>query len=150
MKFSELSVAAVLLLSATAAHAQDVAYAFAKTPTPAAPASLLAPAKVAEPTAVTRLLPVFDGGTAALEAAIADRLEYPAVAQANGVEGVVVVRVRIDAAGVVSRVEIVEGVSPECDAAAAAAVASLPAFAPALLDGRPFARNVRVAARFSL
>ena len=57
---------------------------------------------------------------------------------------------RIDETGAASVVEVVEGLTADCNAAAVAAVESLGAFSPARLEGRAFARNVRVAVRFSL
>ena len=142
---------AALVLAATAA-AQDVAYVATDAPAlvPVASATRTAPATEAAPAAVTRLLPTYAGGADALAAAIASRLEYPAIAQANGIEGAVILRVRIDETGAAHVVDVVEGLSTDCDAAAVAAVESLPAFTPARLEGRPFARNVRVAVRFSL
>ena len=141
---------AALVLSAATAAAQDIAYVSAEAPAlvPAATSTKAAPALA--PAAATVLLPTYAGGTEALAAAIASRLEYPAVAQANAIEGTVVLRVRIDETGAASVTDVVEGLSADCDAAAVAAVESLPAFTPARLDGQPFARNVRVAVRFSL
>lgn len=139
-----------LVLSAATATAQDIAFASVEAPA-LVPETTTASVKPAAPAAAaTRLLPTYAGGTDALTAAIAERLEYPAIAQANGIEGTIVLRVRIDETGAAHVTDVVEGLSEDCDAAAVAAVEALPAFTPARLEGRAFARNVRVAVRFSL
>ena len=152
MLFSHTLLAAAFAFAATAATAQTVASVErAYAPSAERVAVKKAPAKAtAAPMAATRLMPAYDGGTDALVEAIASRLEYPAIAQANGVEGTVVLRVRIDERGRATVSQVIEGLSTECDAAAVAAVEALEGFTPARLNGRAFARNVCVAVNFSL
>ncbi len=100
--------------------------------------------------AATVLLPHYAAGDAALAEALRVRLQYPAVAQENGIEGTCVLRVRIDEGGRATVTGVVESLSADCDAAATAAVEGLGAFTPARLDGRAFGRTVRIAVEFKL
>ena len=98
----------------------------------------------------TRLLPEYPGGTQLLANALAARLEYPVLEEENGIEGTVVLRVEISEEGRPRVVDILESLTPACDAAAVSAVEGLADFLPARLEGRAFARRVRVGVRFVL
>jgi TonB family protein len=69
------------------------------------------------------------------------RAEYPAEALAEGLEAQVVARIHIDAAGLVTDVEIVEAAGRGFDEAARAAMLRF-VFAPATRDGEPIAAQV--------
>lgn len=145
--------AAGALFALTASAQMSVAQAVASVKTGYVPSAVRAAAANAvdeAPVAVTRLMPVYAGGVDVLVEAIAAGLAYPAIAQANGIEGTVVLRVRVDEEGRASVSQVIEGLTPQCDAAAVAAVEALDGFSPALLGGRAFARSVRIAVRFSL
>ncbi len=148
-------LAALLLVATTGAgaFAQDAMYASNVSTAPThrthdTPTTTKATA--AEAVATTVLMPAYAAGAAELEATLAAALVYPAVAQNNGIEGTVVLRVRIDEQGGATVTHVIESVSEDCDAAAVAAVESLGAFTPARLRGRAFARNIRVAVDFKL
>ena len=74
--------------------------------------------------------------------------EYAAAARAAGVQGKVRVRVTVGADGKPSKVEVVQSLHPELDAAAKAAVLDA-RFAPATRCGEPVAATFTIAVRFS-
>ena len=100
--------------------------------------------------ATTVLLPQYPGGEATLSEVLRLNLDYPAVAQENGIEGTCVLRVRIDESGRASVQGVVQSLSHECDAAAIAAVEGLETFTPARLNGKASGRTVRIAVAFKL
>lgn len=100
----------------------------APSPVPAAPPA----PEVTAPTLRTRVEPT-----------------YPEAALVARTEGTVVLAVTVAADGTVTRVEVVQSLSVELDAAASAAVTQW-GFAPALRDGRPVAARISVAVPFVL
>ncbi len=75
--------------------------------------------------------------------------KYPAQARVTGVQGTVVVEALIDEQGRVFAAEVVESVSRELDRAALAAVSGW-TFQPAMEDGKPVMRVVRIPIQFEL
>jgi periplasmic protein TonB len=73
-------------------------------------------------------------------------IEYTAQARAEGVEGKLKLRLTVGVDGSVVRVDVVESVSPEMDAAAIAAAKQW-RFKPAMACGRPIAGGTYVLAR---
>ncbi len=74
---------------------------------------------------------------------------YPAQAKREGIEGVVVVAVTIDAAGHVESVTVLRGLGYGLDESATRAVRET-AWAPGSLDGRPVRTTRRLNIRFSI
>jgi len=75
---------------------------------------------------------------------------YPAAAQADGVEGTVVVELQIDATGVVRQARVMQAEPPEYFEAAALAAVRAARFVPARAAGVPVASRVRLTIRFVL
>lgn len=86
--------------------------------------------------------PEFEGGLPAFHKYIMNEIRYPLKARQMGVEGQVDVQFVVGKDGSVTDVEVVKGISPECDAEAIRVVQSIPAFKPATQNGKPV--NVRM------
>lgn len=129
---------------ARAADEADLTFAMA-TPTNASGTSR-STAVEETPAGATVLLPAYPGGASALAKAIALKLERPA--SSEGVSGRVKVRARVTETGEIADVVVVEGLSPDCDAAAIAAVRSVGAWEPARLRGTAFERSVYLGVDF--
>ena len=87
--------------------------------------------------------PVFPGGLVELSRFIKANLQYPAVAERNGIQGKVVVQFIVTKTGEVEDVEVLRSVDPELDAEAVRICEKLPRFTPGTLDGLPV--NVKYA-----
>jgi protein TonB len=77
------------------------------------------------------------------------RIPYPAEARRAGVEGQVVLLLRIDAAGVVRGVRVVDAPSPELARAAEEGARKF-RFSPALVEGEPVETEIRFTYTFLL
>lgn len=75
--------------------------------------------------------PKFIGGETALAHYLDDHLKYPKKARKDSTEGTVIANAIIDAKGKVTKIEILKGVSKECDKEAMRLIKSLPPFEPA-------------------
>ena len=92
----------------------------------------------------------YPGGEIALLGDIAKNLVYPAIAQEQELQGVVVTKFRIDEKGAVDTVEVEKSLSKECDEAAVAVVKTLKRFTPAVDKGKPVAVWFRLPIRFRI
>ena len=79
--------------------------------------------------------PQFPGGEAALMKYIRDNMQYPSIAQENGIQGRVVVRFVVSKDGSVRDVTVMRGVDPSLDKEAIRVVKSLPNFIPGKQNG---------------
>jgi len=86
-------------------------------------------------------MPEFPGGMEALLRFIAQAVDYPAVAQENGIQGKVYINFVINTNGQVSDATIVRGVDPSLDKEALRVVNSMPLWRP----GKQAGKAVRVA-----
>jgi protein TonB len=86
----------------------------------------------------------FPGGPVILARFVSKHMVYPKPARRAGIEGVVHVGFIVGKGGVISDVEIVKGLSPECDAEAIRVVKLMPPWRPAIQGG------VAVRSRFVL
>jgi len=77
------------------------------------------------------------GGLKAFTKYVQKKLEYPLIAQENGVQGTVFVRFVVDKDGSIIMVEIIRGVDPVLDKAAMAAVTDAPDWEPGKQRGKP-------------
>jgi len=82
-------------------------------------------------------------------AAIGEHIQYPAAAREAGVEGEVIVEVRVSETGHVDDLRLLRSVRADLDSAAMAAVRGV-AFHPAMKDGKPVAVRVAIPIRFRL
>lgn len=110
------------------------------------------PVAASEPasTVMNRAVPAFPGGNQAFSNFLTENLAYPELAVDYAVEGTVVVEVKVAASGETSVVGIARPLFAPLDEAALAAARRLPAFAPAIKNGRPEARTLMIPFHFSL
>lgn len=99
---------------------------------------------------MNRLVPAFPGGPADFKNFLTENLEYPELASDYAVEGTVVVKVLVNAAGEVSVKGIQQSLFAPLDEAALGAAARLPRMLPAIVDGKPVARTMYIPFKFSL
>lgn len=79
----------------------------------------------------------YPGGESALLAFVSQNLVYPSIAQEQELQGVVVLRFRVEKDGSIGEIVIKKSLSKECDKAAADVVKKLKRFVPAKQQGHP-------------
>lgn len=82
-------------------------------------------------------MPQFPGGDAALMKYIASHMQYPPMAQDQGIQGKCIVQFVVTRTGSVGEVKVVRSLSPDCDNEAKRVVRSLPKFTPGKQNGQP-------------
>ncbi len=82
-------------------------------------------------------MPQFPGGDAALMKYIASHMQYPAMAQEQGIQGKCIVQFVVTKTGNVGEVKVVRSLSPDCDNEAKRVVRGLPKFTPGKQNGQP-------------
>ncbi|MGQ1889306.1 energy transducer TonB [Thermophagus sp. OGC60D27] len=85
-------------------------------------------------------MPEFPGGELALHKYLASTIEYPVIAQENGIQGRVYVKFVVNTDGSITDVEIARGVDPSLDKEALRVVKSMPKWKP----GKQRGKSVRV------
>ena len=95
-------------------------------------------------------MPEFPGGEAALRAFIAKSINYPVIAQENGIQGKVYVTFVVDKDGGISEAKIARGVDPSLDKEALRVVNSLPKWKPGKQRGKPVRVSYTVPISFVL
>ena len=81
-------------------------------------------------------MPQFPGGDAALLRYIGSHLQYPAMAQEQGIQGKCVLQFVVTKTGSVGEVKVVRSLSPDCDNEAKRVVRGLPKFTPGKQNGQ--------------
>ena len=81
--------------------------------------------------------PQFPGGAQAMYDWIADNIQYPADALAEGIQGKVIVELVIDQDGKIVNPRVLRGRHPDLDKEALRVVKSMPAWTPARVKGKP-------------
>ncbi|MGM9687707.1 MAG: energy transducer TonB [Alloprevotella sp.] len=100
--------------------------------------------------AIVEVPATYPGGEAALIAFVNKNVVYPAIAQEQELQGVVVLRFKVDVDGSVSTVKVEKSLSRECDQAAADVVRKLHRFVPAKQQGHPVPVWFRLPVRFRI
>lgn len=95
-------------------------------------------------------MPEFPGGEAALRAFIAKSINYPVIAQENGIQGKVYVTFVVDKDGGISEAKIARGVDSSLDKEALRVVNSLPKWKPGKQRGKPVRVSYTVPISFVL
>lgn len=85
----------------------------------------------------TNTNPIFPGGKNALQEFIDKNLRYPTEAVNTGLSGIVEVKFKINKGGKVENVEVMKGISHDCDAEAVRLIGLFPEWTPALRQGKP-------------
>jgi protein TonB len=91
-----------------------------------------------------------DGGEAGLRAWIAKSIEYPVIAQENGIQGKVYVSFVVDKDGSISEAKVLRGVDPSLDKEALRVVRALPKWRPGKQRGKPVRVSYTVPISFVL
>lgn len=84
----------------------------------------------------------FPGGAAKVMEFIAGEVTYPEAAKADGVEGKVFVEFTIAENGEVTNAHVLKPLHPALDSAAIAAAEAMPAWSPAMKDGKAVATTI--------
>jgi periplasmic protein TonB len=92
----------------------------------------------------------FPGGPVVMGRFLAKSMRYPQEARRAGLEGVVHVSFIVGKNGLITDIEIVKGLSPECDAEALAVVRMMPRWRPAHQNGVPVRSRLVLPLRFKL
>lgn len=79
----------------------------------------------------------FPGGLEAMVKFISKNMKYPAVARRMGVEGSVFVSFVIDREGKISDLQVIKGISAECDKEAIRVIQLMPPWNPGKQNGKP-------------
>lgn len=99
---------------------------------------------------VVENMPEFPGGDLALLKYIANAIQYPTIAQENGIQGRVLVNFVVDKDGSISNAKIARGVDPAIDKEALRVIMSLPKWKPGLQRGKPVRVSYTVPISFQL
>ena len=94
--------------------------------------------------------PTFPGGVDALIQYLRSHINYPFMARECGIQGIVVVQFFVEENGNVGEVKVIHSVDKDLDREAIRLAKSLPAFSPALQDGRPVRAWYTLPISFSL
>jgi protein TonB len=92
----------------------------------------------------------FEGGLQAMAKFVGKNLKYPAVARRMGIEGSVFVSFVVDKAGNISDVQVIKGVSAECDKEAARVVSIMPPWKPGKQNGKAVKSRFVLPIKFKL
>lgn len=92
----------------------------------------------------------FAGGIAALKKFLQDNMVYPGVARRRGVEGSVYVTFVIDKRGAISDIQVLKGISSECDEEAIRVVGIMPPWKPGKQSGHPVSSRFVLPLKFTL
>jgi Ca-activated chloride channel family protein len=80
-------------------------------------------------------MPAFPGGETAMLEFVGKSLQYPVIAQENGIQGTVIVRFKVNVDGSISDVQVLRSLDPACDKEAIRIIKALPKFIPAKQNG---------------
>lgn len=94
--------------------------------------------------------PSFPGGESAMQSYLNSNVNYPVVAQENGVQGRVIVESIIEKDGSMSDVKVIRSVDPSLDREALRVVKAMPKWTPAKLKGIPVRTKCRTPVVFRL
>lgn len=92
----------------------------------------------------------FPGGMEALVKFLQKNVKYPAIARRMGVEGSVFVSFVVDRAGAISDIQIVKGISAECDKEAVRVVGMMPPWKPGKQNGKAVKSRFVLPVKFKL
>lgn len=99
---------------------------------------------------VVEEMPQFPGGPSALFEYLSNNLQYPVVAEENGVQGRVIVTFIVEKDGSISNAKVVKVVDPSLDKEAIRLVESMPNWIPGKQNGEPVRVKYTVPVTFRL
>lgn len=94
--------------------------------------------------------PQFPGGVQPLLKFLAENLKYPLMAQENGIEGTVVIKMVIEADGSITSPEVMRAIGGGCEEEALRVVGLMPKWQPGIQNGYPVRVKVALPVRFKL
>lgn len=92
----------------------------------------------------------YPGGYAEMEKFIQTHLHYPGEALDSGIQGMVVLRLKINSKGDISDIKIIRNLGGGCGKEAARMIRMMPRWSPAILKGLPVESERFVPVRFVL
>jgi len=95
-------------------------------------------------------MPEFPGGEQAMVDFIYDNLNYPTVAQKNGIEGLVVVSFIVNKDGSLSDIEVRRDIGGGCGQEAERVIRSMPSWEPGKQRGKPVKVSYNMPVHFDL
>lgn len=95
-------------------------------------------------------MPEFPGGEKALHQYLASTIQYPVIAQENGIQGRVYVKFVVNTDGSITDVEIARGVDPSLDKEALRVVKNMPKWKPGRQRNKPVRVSYTVPINFVL
>lgn len=95
-------------------------------------------------------MPEYPGGPKAMFKFISDNLQYPAEAEKNRVEGLVILSFEILSDGSLDKINVLKGIGSGCDKEAIRLVDSMPLWTPGLSQGKPIPVLYNLPIRFIL
>ena len=99
---------------------------------------------------VAEQMPSFPGGTAAMMNYVSNSIKYPAVAEENGIQGLVTVSFVVEKDGSISGAKVIRSVDPSLDKEALRIIRSMPRWTPGKQDGKPVRVKYTIPVRFKL
>lgn len=99
---------------------------------------------------VPEVMPAYAGGLKALAKDLQKHMKYPRIAERNETEGTVYVSFIISASGRVTQVEVVKGISKECDQEAVRVISLMNKWSPGLQNKMPVAVKMVLPISFKL
>ena len=96
------------------------------------------------------VMPEFPGGMNALEEFIYSNVHYPRVAKENGIHGTVKLKFYIDKDGIVTDIDLSEGVGGGCDEEAMRVVKMMPKWKPGMQCNKPIRVLFNIPIKFTL
>lgn len=96
------------------------------------------------------IMPEFPGGQRALINYLSQNIDYPVIAQENGISGKVFVSFVIDETGNILNVELIRGVDPSLNKEAIRVVTSMPKWQPGMQAGKAVKVRYSVPINFQL
>ncbi|PVY40499.1 energy transducer TonB [Pontibacter virosus] len=83
------------------------------------------------------VMPEFPGGEMQMFRWVGKNVRYPGNALKAGIQGIVVVSFMVDTTGQISKIEMLQGLHPDCEAEAIRVVKQFPKFKPGTIEGVP-------------
>jgi TonB family protein len=99
---------------------------------------------------VVEQMPSYPGGDEALMRYISNNLQYPVVAEENGIQGRVIVSFVVERDGSITEVNVVKSVDPSLDKEAVRVLKSMPRWEAGIQDGKPVRVKYTVPVTFRL
>lgn len=99
---------------------------------------------------IVEVMPEFPGGQNALIEFLAKNVQYPLIAQENGIQGRVTTSFIVEKDGSITNVEVLRGVDPSLDLEAVRVISSMPKWKPGTQRGKEVAVKYTVPVTFHL